>query len=131
MGSNEDAGCWIIAVIAPEHLDAVRERLRSIDLADITVSHALGFDRDGGQAISYRGIGATMPKARVRLEVGCSRERVESVVAAIRTTTARNTGGATQDSGAIVTVLPVDHRSAALAAHKRPPTGTFRPVTPT
>jgi nitrogen regulatory protein PII len=128
-GSNEEISCWIIAVIAPEELEAVRQRLLLIDVADITASHAMGFDRNGGEKISYRGIAATIPKARVRLEVGCSRDRADSVVAAIRTTIGRCHQGATQDSAAIVAVLAVDQGASALGAFRRPVTGSFRPAT--
>lgn len=127
MDLQEEARCWIVALIAPEVFDAVRERLLLIDIADITASHAMGFERSGGQQISYRGVAAIVPRPRVRLEIGCARSRVESVVAAIRSAAGRIHAGATQNSAALVMVFPVDDVAAQSAAP--PMTGSFRAAT--
>ena len=46
---------YIIAVIQPHRLDAVREALATIGVQGLTVSEVRGFGRQKGQTEIYRG----------------------------------------------------------------------------
>ena len=63
---------YIIAVIQPHRLDAVREALATIGVQGLTVSEVRGFGRQKGQAEIYRGAEYTMhyvPKAKLEIAV--------------------------------------------------------------
>lgn len=51
---------YIIAVIQPHRLDAVREALAAIGVQGLTVSEVRGFGRQKGQTEIYRGAEYTM-----------------------------------------------------------------------
>ena len=75
---------YIIAVIQPHRLDAVREALSAIGVQGMTVTEVRGFGRQKGQTEIYRGAEYTMnyvPKVKIELAV----ERLDrrSVVEAI------------------------------------------------
>jgi nitrogen regulatory protein PII len=66
---------YIIAVIQPHRLDAVREALASIGVQGMTVSEVRGFGRQKGQTEIYRGAEYTknyVPKVKLELAVGAS-----------------------------------------------------------
>ena len=46
---------FIIAIIQPHRLDAVREALSAIGVAGMTASEVKGFGRQGGHSEIYRG----------------------------------------------------------------------------
>jgi nitrogen regulatory protein P-II 2 len=63
---------YIIAVIQPHRLDAVREALGAIGVQGLTVSEVRGFGRQKGQTEIYRGAEYTMhyvPKAKLEIAV--------------------------------------------------------------
>ena len=63
---------YIIAVIQPHRLDAVREALAAIGVQGLTVSEVRGFGRQKGQTEIYRGAEYTMhyvPKAKLEIAV--------------------------------------------------------------
>jgi nitrogen regulatory protein P-II 2 len=63
---------YIIAVIQPHRLDAVREALAAIGVQGLTVSEVRGFGRQKGQTEVYRGAEYTMhyvPKAKLEIAV--------------------------------------------------------------
>lgn len=75
---------YIIAVIQPHRLDAVREALARIGVQGLTVSEVRGFGRQKGQTEIYRGAEYTMqyvPKVKLELAVGAS--MVDAVIEAI------------------------------------------------
>jgi nitrogen regulatory protein PII len=75
---------YIIAVVQPHRLDAVREALGVIGVQGLTVSEVRGFGRQKGQTEIYRGAEYTthyVPK--VKLEIAVDDAIAESVVEAI------------------------------------------------
>jgi len=75
---------YIIAVIQPHRLDAVREALAGIGVQGMTVTEVRGFGRQKGQTEIYRGAEYTtqfVPK--VKVEIAVSASRADAVVEAI------------------------------------------------
>ena len=63
---------YIIAVIQPHRLDAVREALSAIGVQGMTVTEVRGFGRQKGQTEIYRGAEYTMnyvPKVKIEIAV--------------------------------------------------------------
>ena len=76
---------YIIAVIQPNRLDAVRDALSGIGVQGLTVSEVRGFGRQKGQTEIYRGAEYTMQYVpKVKLELAVDEPIVDSGVAAIR-----------------------------------------------
>jgi nitrogen regulatory protein PII len=76
---------YIIAVIQPHRLDAVREALADAGVQGITVTEVRGFGRQKGHREIYRGAEyqiAYVPK--IKLEVAVPAEFAQGVVEAIR-----------------------------------------------
>ena len=76
---------YIIAIIKPFKLDAVREALTGIGVSGMTVTEVKGFGRQKGQTEVYRGAEYTtnmVPK--VKLEIACSNEASEQVIETIQ-----------------------------------------------
>ena len=46
---------YIVSIIQPNRLDAVREALTALDLSGMTVTEAQGYGRQGGKSEIYRG----------------------------------------------------------------------------
>ena len=66
---------YIIAVIQPHRLDAVREALAAKGVQGLTVSEVRGFGRQKGQTEVYRGAEYTMhfvPKVKIEIAVEAS-----------------------------------------------------------
>jgi nitrogen regulatory protein P-II 2 len=77
---------YIIAIIKPFRLDAVREALTGVGVSGMTVTEVKGFGRQKGQTEVYRGAEYTtnmIPK--VKLEIACSDGEADNVVEAIQT----------------------------------------------
>ena len=75
---------YVIAVIQPQKLDAVREALMATGVAGVTVSDVQGYGRQKGHTEVYRGHEYTVNFVRkVKLEVACNSNIVEKVVEAI------------------------------------------------
>jgi nitrogen regulatory protein P-II 1 len=63
----------ITAVIKPHSLDAVKEAVKGIGVAGITVSEVRGFGRQGGHTETYRGAEYQVdfvPKVKVEIVTG-------------------------------------------------------------
>ena len=78
---------WIIAIIQPHRLDAVREALGAIGVEGMTVTEVRGFGRQKGHTEIYRGAEynvAFTPK--VKLEIAIPSENAEKVVEKTRET---------------------------------------------
>ena len=74
----------ISAIIKPFKLDDVRESLSDIGVSGITITEVKGFGRQNGHTEMYRGaeyVVDFLPK--IKLEIACADERVESVIEAI------------------------------------------------
>ena len=75
---------YIIAVIQPHRLDAVREALSGIGVQGLTVSEVRGFGRQKGQTEVYRGAEYTMHYVpKVKLEIAVDDEIADRVVEAL------------------------------------------------
>ena len=75
---------YIIAVIQPHRLEAVRQALADIGVQGMTVTEVRGFGRQKGQTEIYRGAEYKMefvPKTKIELAVAAS--LADSVVEAI------------------------------------------------
>ncbi|WP_425403671.1 P-II family nitrogen regulator [Hwanghaeella sp.] len=76
---------YIIAVIKPHKLDAVREALSAVGVNGMTVSEVKGYGRQRGQAEIYRGAEYQInfvPKAKV--EIAVSDDQLEATVEALQ-----------------------------------------------
>ncbi len=72
---------YIIAVIQPHRLDAVREALAGIGVQGLTVNEVRGFGRQKGQTEIYRGAEYVMQYVpKVKLEIAVSDEMADAVV---------------------------------------------------
>jgi nitrogen regulatory protein P-II 2 len=81
----------VTAIVKPFKLDEVRESLSSVGVQGITVTEVKGFGRQKGHTELYRGaeyVVDFLPK--VKIEIACSDDRLESVLEAI--TKAAHTG---------------------------------------
>jgi nitrogen regulatory protein PII len=84
MGSRTSDMKYIIAVIQPHRLEAVREALADIGVQGLTVSEVRGFGRQKGQTEVYRGAEYTMQYVpKVKLEIAVSASLADSVVEAL------------------------------------------------
>jgi nitrogen regulatory protein PII len=82
---------FIIAIIQPHRLDAVREALSGVGVSGMTASEVKGFGRQGGHSEIYRGAEYTvhyLPK--VKLEIAVNSDVADKVVETI--TEAGHTG---------------------------------------
>lgn len=77
---------YVIAIIQPQKLDAVREALQKVGVAGVTVSDVQGYGRQKGHSEVYRGHEYTVNFVRkVKLEIACESHLLEQVLAAIST----------------------------------------------
>ncbi|MBC8012541.1 MAG: P-II family nitrogen regulator [Methyloceanibacter sp.] len=75
---------YIIAVIQPHRVDAVRDALAGIGVQGLTVSEVRGFGRQKGQTEIYRGAEYTMQYVpKVKLEIAVDDEIADRVVEAV------------------------------------------------
>ena len=77
---------YIIAIIQPHRLDAVRDALAEIGVRGLTVSEVRGFGRQKGQTEIYRGAEYAMQYVpKVKLEIAVDDEIADLAVEAIGT----------------------------------------------
>ncbi len=81
---------FIIAIIQPHRLDAVREALSAIGVAGMTATEVKGFGRQGGHSEIYRGAEYTvhyLPKVKLEIAVNgdVAEKAVETIAEAGRT----------------------------------------------
>jgi nitrogen regulatory protein PII len=75
---------YIIAVIQPHRLEAVRTALNNIGVQGMTVSEVRGFGRQKGQTEIYRGAEYTMQYVpKVKIEIAANDGVADAVVDAI------------------------------------------------
>lgn len=76
---------FIIAIIKPFKLDAVREALTGIGVAGMTVTETKGFGRQKGQTEIYRGAEYTINMVpKLKLEIAVPSDMADQVVEAIQ-----------------------------------------------
>lgn len=76
---------YIIAVIQPHRLDAVREALGAIGVQGLTVTEVRGFGRQKGQTEIYRGAEYTMQYVpKMKLEIAVPAVLADRVVETVR-----------------------------------------------
>jgi len=78
---------FIIAIIQPHRLDAVRQALSGVGVSGMTASEVKGFGRQGGHSEIYRGAEYTvhyLPK--VKLEIAVNSDVADKVVETITQT---------------------------------------------
>ena len=76
---------WVIAIIQPHRLDAVREALSEVNVHGLTVSEVKGYGRQKGHTEIYRGAEYTInyiPK--LKLELAVASTDLERAIDAIR-----------------------------------------------
>ena len=75
---------YIIAVIQPHRLEAIREALAGIGVQGLTVSEVRGFGRQKGQTEIYRGAEYVMQYVpKVKLEIAVDDAIADAVVEAV------------------------------------------------
>jgi nitrogen regulatory protein P-II 2 len=78
----------ITAIIKPFKLDDVKDALKAVGVAGMTVTEVKGFGRQGGHTELYRGAEYTvdfLPKVRVEMVVADDLELVDRIFEAIAT----------------------------------------------
>ncbi len=76
---------YIVAIIKPAKLDAVREALTGIGVQGLTVTEVSGFGRQKGHTEIYRGAEYTINfTPKIKIEVATSDDLAERVVSTIR-----------------------------------------------
>lgn len=76
---------WIVAIIQPHRLDAVRDALNELGVQGLTVSEVRGYGRQKGQTEVYRGAEyeiAYLPK--LKIEIAVDRKAAGKVADAVR-----------------------------------------------
>jgi nitrogen regulatory protein PII len=81
---------FIIAIIQPHRLDAVREALSAVGVTGMTATEVKGFGRQGGHSEIYRGAEYTvhyLPKVKLEIAVddNVADKAVETIAQAGRT----------------------------------------------
>jgi nitrogen regulatory protein P-II 2 len=85
---------FIVAILQPHKLDAVREALAAVGVQGLTVSEVRGFGRQKGHTEIYRGAEYTVDYVpKVKLEIAVPDDRAEPVVEVISTTARTGTIG--------------------------------------
>src|SRR5208283_1370413 len=75
---------YVVAIIQPQKLDAVRDALGSAGIAGVTVSDVQGYGRQKGHTEVYRGHEYAVNFVRkVKLEIACDDKAADTVVEAI------------------------------------------------
>jgi len=75
----------ITAIIKPFKLDEVKDALKAVGVAGITVSEARGFGRQGGHSETYRGAEYKIDFVpKVRLEIVVEDQLADAVVTTIK-----------------------------------------------
>jgi len=98
---------YIVAIIQPNRLEAVKEALSHIEIFRLTVSDAQGIGRQKGHTEIYRGHEYQISLVRkVKLEIATEDQYVEKVVAAICDAARTGTEGKIGDGK--IFVLPLE-----------------------
>jgi nitrogen regulatory protein P-II 2 len=96
---------FVVAIIQPQKLDAVREALLAAGILGLTVSDVQGYGRQKGHTELYRGQEYSVHFVRkVKLEVACGDSQLNKVIEAI-TTSAKTGEGKIGDGKLFVSEL--------------------------
>jgi len=94
----------VVAIIKPFKLDDVKERLKALGVAGMTVTEAQGFGRQRGHTEVYRGAEYEIDFVpKLRLEILCDDNQVDEILDGV--VAAANTG---KIGDGKVWVVPVD-----------------------
>ncbi len=109
----------VVAVIKPHRLADVKDALRDVGVAGLTVSEVKGFGRQGGHTETYRGAEYEidlLPKLKVEVvcEAAATEAVVEAVVGAARTGQIGDGKVWTVDVGQLVRIRTGEHGEDAL-----------------
>ena len=75
---------FIVAIIQPHRIDAVREALTDAGIQGLTVSEVRGYGRQRGHKEVYRGAEYAISYVpKLKLEIACEDERADDVIGAI------------------------------------------------
>ncbi len=75
---------FIVAIIQPHRIDAVREALTEVGVEGLTVTEARGYGRQRGHREVYRGAEYTITYVpKLKLEIAVASEKANEVVEAI------------------------------------------------
>jgi len=75
---------FIVAIIQPHRIDAVRDALTEVGVEGLTVSEVRGYGRQRGHKEVYRGAEYTITYVpKLKLEVAVESEKAEEVIEAI------------------------------------------------
>jgi nitrogen regulatory protein PII len=75
---------FIIAIIQPHRIDAVREALTEVGVEGLTVSEARGYGRQRGHKEVYRGAEYTITYVpKLKLEIAVDSGKAEEVIEAV------------------------------------------------
>ncbi|MCL7413158.1 MAG: P-II family nitrogen regulator [ANME-2 cluster archaeon] len=99
---------YVIAIIRPERLDAVKRELKKVEVNRLTVSSALGYGEQKGHLEVYRASEYEVNLLeKIRLDIAVNDEFLEPTIEAIRR------GAKTGDEGEIgdgkIFVLPLEN----------------------
>lgn len=76
---------FIVAIIQPHRLDAVREALQAAGVEGLTVTEVRGYGRQKGHKEVYRGAEYTIAfTPKIKIEVAVPADRADAVVTAIQ-----------------------------------------------
>jgi Amt family ammonium transporter len=104
---------YVIAIIRPERLDAVKRELQTVEVNRLTVSSASGYGEQKGHLEVYRALEYEVNLLeKIRLDIAVNDEFLEPTIEAIRK------GAKTGENGAIgdgkIFVLPLENPGLAL-----------------
>jgi nitrogen regulatory protein P-II 2 len=75
---------FIVAIIQPHRLDAVREALNEVGISGLTVSEVRGYGRQRGHKEVYRGAEYAISYVpKLKLEIAVDNDKAGDVIAAI------------------------------------------------
>ena len=75
---------FIIAIIQPHRIDAVRDALTEVGVEGLTVSEVRGYGRQRGHKEVYRGAEYTITYVpKLKLEIAVESEKLEEVIEAL------------------------------------------------
>jgi nitrogen regulatory protein P-II 2 len=98
---------YIIAIVQPTRLEAVKEALSAIEMFRLTVTEAQGIGRQRGHTEVYRGHEYQINFVRkVKLEIAVDDKYVEQTIDAI--TTAARTGAEGKIGDGKIFILPLE-----------------------
>jgi len=101
---------WIIAIIQPYRLDAVKQALSDVEVFRLTVSDVQGYGRQKGHTEFFRGLAAQVNLIRkVRLDIAVNDNFVQPTIDAITKAARSGPGGKGQFGDGKIFILPLEN----------------------